>query len=222
MSERNQEVLRSIESAAVVPVVRASSAETAARICEAIVAGGINCLEVTLTIPDALPLIRNLRERFGETVLLGAGTVLDVAAAGKCLDAGAQFIITPYLNPEIIEFCQSAGAVVCAGALTPTEIFSAWRAGAHCVKVFPASAAGGANYLKAIRAPFPEIRLVPTGGVDLANVAEFFAAGAFAVGVGGELADEKILSSRGAAEITRLATRYRAAASDAKRKSSTK
>lgn len=207
MSKR--EVLDKIREAGVMPVIRADSAETALQIAEAILDGGIDCLEITMTVPNALQVIKTLDEKFGGRAMIGAGTVLDAAMAEGCLAAGAKFIITPYLNVEIIEFCNRAETVICAGALTPTEIYTAHRAGADCVKVFPASAMGGASYLRAVRAPFPQIKLVPTGGVNLDNIGEFFAAGAFGVGVGGELASGKLLAAKGRAEITRLATLYR-------------
>lgn len=207
MSKR--EVLGKIRETGVVPVIRADSPESALEVCEAILEGGINCLEVTMTVPDALHVIRDLNEKYGDKVLIGAGTILDAQMAQNCVEAGAKFIITPFLSVETIEFCNRAETVICAGALTPTEIFTAWRAGADCVKVFPASAAGGASYLKSILAPFPQINLIPTGGVNLETLSDYFAAGAYAVGVGGELADAKILRSKGREEIGRLAALYR-------------
>lgn len=204
-----REVLDKIREAGVVPVIRADSPESALEVCEAILEGGINCLEVTMTVPDALRVIGELDEKYGDEVLLGAGTVLDAQMAQSCVEAGAKFIITPFLSLETIEFCNRVETVICAGALTPTEIYTAWRAGADCVKVFPASAAGGASYLKSILAPFPQISLIPTGGVNIETIGDYFAAGAYAVGVGGELADAKILRAKGREEIIRLAALYR-------------
>lgn len=206
---KKQQVLEKIREAGIVPVIRAGSVESALEISEAILDGGISCLEITLTIPGALRVIRELNEKFGEKILIGAGTVLDAEAARNCLEAGANFIVTPYLNVETIGFCNRFELAICAGALTPTEIFTAWKAGADCVKVFPASAVGGAGYLKSIRAPFPDINLMPTGGINLENINEYVAAGAFAVGVGGELADAKILASKGKSHIRHLAQLYR-------------
>lgn len=189
-------------------VIRTDSADLATEVAEALLEGGINCLEVTLTIPDAQEVIDRLAKRFEGKALIGAGTVLDAETAKTCIDAGAKFIVSPCLSIETIEFCNKAGVAVFAGALTPTEIFNAWKAGADCIKVFPADNVGGASYLRAIKSPFPDIRLVPTGGVNIDNISDYFAAGAFAVGAGGELGDGKLLISQSKAALVNLAKKY--------------
>lgn len=137
-----------------------------------------------MTVPDAPEVIKKLFEKFGDEVLIGAGTVLDVETARRCLEADAKFIVTPCLIVQIIEFCKSNEVLICAGALTPTEIYAAWSAGADVVKVFPVSAMGGASYIKSLKAPFPQIELLPTGGLKMEDLAEFTEAGAIAIGIG--------------------------------------
>lgn len=185
-----QEILQKINAKVILPVLRAKSADEAEKIAEAIISGGLESLEVTMTIPDAGQVIKNLSKKFGDKVFLGAGTVLSVEAAKNCIDAGAEFIVTPCLITEIIEYCNGADVPVLAGAFTATEVFTAWNAGADAVKIFPASV-GGADYLKALKAPFPEIKMMPTGGVSLENARDFLNAGAFALGIGGELINPK-------------------------------
>ena len=197
-----REVLERIESSRVIPVIRTDSKEKAAEIAEAIIEGGINCLEITMTVPNAIQLLAELSRKYQESVIVGAGTVLDGAAAKDCIAAGAKFIVTPYLNLEVIDVCKQAGILICAGGLTPTEIFTAWRAGADVIKVFPIAALGGASYLKALKAPFPDIKLLPTGGISIDNFREFLEAGAIAVGVGGEISNWDLLKSKGKSEIT--------------------
>jgi 2-dehydro-3-deoxyphosphogluconate aldolase / (4S)-4-hydroxy-2-oxoglutarate aldolase len=187
------EILGKINSNVIVPVLRADSAEASIEIAEAIITGGIESMEVTMTVPNALNVIRNLSEKFGDEILIGAGTILDVETAKKCLEAGAKFIVTPCLIVEVIEFCNRKGVPILAGSLTPTEVFTAWKAGADVVKIFPASA-GGADYLKALKAPFPHIKMMPTGGVSLKNARDFLKAGAFALGIGGELVNPKAIN----------------------------
>lgn len=184
-------IMRHMREVALVPVLRASSAEEAIKIADAIVAGGVNILEVTMTVPGAIRVIEQLANHHGDTLLLGAGTVLDSETARSCLLAGAQFIVSPALDLRTIELCRRYGVPIMPGALTPTEIVAAWQAGADVVKVFPCSALGGAKYLKALQGPLPQIQLVPTGGVSLSTAEEFLAAGAFALGVGGDLVDAK-------------------------------
>ncbi len=137
-----------------------------------------------MTVPDAPEVIKKLSEKFGDEVLIGAGTVLDVETARRCLEAGAKFLVTPCLIVQIIEFCKSNEVLICAGALTPTEIYAAWSAGAEAVKVFPISAMGGASYIKSLKAPFPQIELFPTGGIKKEDLVEFTEAGAIAIGIG--------------------------------------
>ena len=196
-----REVLERIESGRVIPVIRTDSKEKAAEIAEAILEGGINCLEITMTVPNAIQLVGELSRKYRE-IIVGAGTVLDEGVAKDCIAAGAKFIVTPYLNLEVVDVCNQAGILSCAGALTPTEIFTAWRAGADVIKVFPIAAMGGASYLKALKAPFPDIKLLPTGGISIDNFHEFLEAGAIAVGVGGEISNWDLLKSKGKSEIT--------------------
>jgi len=187
------EVLQRIRATGLIPVVRAESADLAMRAVEAIKAGGVDVLEVTMTVPGAIDVIAKLAATFGAEVVIGAGTVLDPDTANKCVQAGAQFIVSPALNEETISFCRRNDVGVFPGALTPTEVVRAWNAGADAVKVFPAGAVGGASYLKALKAPLPQIELVPTGGVSLKTAADFIKAGAMALGVGSDLVDTKAL-----------------------------
>ena len=183
------EVLQLISDTGLIPVVRAESAELAVRAVEAIKAGGVSVLEVTMTVPGAIGVIEKLAATFGKDALIGAGTVLDPETAKQCIQAGAQFIVSPALNEETIAFCRANDVAVFPGALTPTEVVRAWNAGADAVKIFPAGAVGGASYLKALKAPLPQIELIPTGGVSLTTAADFIQAGAMALGVGADLVD---------------------------------
>lgn len=183
---RHDDTLGRIVRTGIVPVVRARSSAEASALVDAICAGGIDIVEVTMTVPGAVDLIHDLSRRIGDDVLLGAGTVLDAETARACILASARFVVSPTLDTATIACCRTYGVPILAGALTPTEILSAWRAGAAMVKVFPASV-GGANYIRTLKGPLPQIDLVPTGGVTLANVGEFFAAGASAVGAGSDL-----------------------------------
>jgi 2-dehydro-3-deoxyphosphogluconate aldolase/(4S)-4-hydroxy-2-oxoglutarate aldolase len=193
----------------IVPVIRADSAKKAIAAAEAIVEGGISVLEVTMTVPGAIEAIRHAVKNHGHrNVIVGAGTVLDAHTAGHCFDAGAEFLVTPGLDVETVKAANAAGKLIMAGALTPTEIMTAWSAGADFVKVFPASAVGGASYIKAIRGPLPQVPLIPTGGVNLDNAADFLRAGAAALGVGGELVSSSALSSGDMTRITELAKQY--------------
>src|SRR6185436_812233 len=171
-------VLKRIEEVGIVPVVRASSAEQAISIAELIREGGIPILEITMTVPGAIGVIAELSKRYGDEVLVGAGTVLNADTARNCIAAGAQFIVSPALNLQTIDLCKLQRIAVLPGALTPTEVVTAWEGGADAVKVFPCSAVGGPKYLRALKAPLPEIRLVPTGGVSLATAGDFISAGA--------------------------------------------
>ena len=181
------EVIEKIRNTGIIPVIRADSHEKAQTIIKALVAGGINVLEITMTIPNAVELIKQLTSEYKSGVLIGAGTVLDKQTAEKCIEAGAKFIVSPILDLETVSFCNENEIAVLPGALTPTEIFAAWKAGADLVKVFPVSAMGGISYLKAIKKVFPQIEFIPTGGINLENVVDYIKSGAFAVGVGGEL-----------------------------------
>jgi len=186
-----QTILRSIIDIGIVPVVRTTSAESAIRAIEAIYRGGIRAAEITMTVPGAIRAIEKLVDQFGDTITLGAGTVLDPETARACILAGAQFIVTPALNPKTIEIAKRYSKIIAPGALTPTEVLTAWEAGADIVKVFPCDAVGGPKYIRALKAPFPQIEMIPTGGVSLDTAADFLKAGACAVAVGGELIDGK-------------------------------
>src|SRR6266850_231431 len=189
------EVLKRIEEVGVIPVVRAASSDEAIAVAEAISEGGIPLLEITMTVPGAVGVIAELRKRYDQKVLVGAGTVLDPDAARACIEAGAQFIVSPSLNLKTIEHCKDQEIAVFPGALTPTEVVTAWQAGADAIKVFPCSAVGGAKYLRALKAPLPQIKLIPTGGVSLATAKDFIAAGAWALGVGADLVDTRAIQA---------------------------
>jgi 2-dehydro-3-deoxyphosphogluconate aldolase / (4S)-4-hydroxy-2-oxoglutarate aldolase len=200
--------LRRISDVGIIPVVRATSAAEAIAMGDAIVAGGIAALEITMTVPGAVEVMKEAVKRYGERLLIGAGTVLDAEQARSCISAGARFLVSPIVDEATIAECRAADVVVVPGALTPTEVVRAWRAGADLVKVFPCSAVGGASYIKSLRAPLPQIPLVPTGGVTLENVAGFFAAGATAVGVGSDLCNVSAVRSGHAHQITDTARAY--------------
>jgi 2-dehydro-3-deoxyphosphogluconate aldolase/(4S)-4-hydroxy-2-oxoglutarate aldolase len=189
------EIMRQLRELAVVPIIRTSSEKAALGIVGAIVRGGINCVEITMTVPNALQAIERVADEYGDKVLLGAGTVLDPETARSCMLAGAQFFVTPSLNLRTIELARRYSIPIFPGALTPTEILTAWEAGADGIKVFPCSAMGGPKYIKALKAPFPQIELIPTGGVNLDTIADFLRAGSTAVGVGGELVDAQAIES---------------------------
>jgi 2-dehydro-3-deoxyphosphogluconate aldolase / (4S)-4-hydroxy-2-oxoglutarate aldolase len=189
-----QAVRDRIAQIGIVPVVRASSPREAQMAAEAVCKGGIPIVEITMTVPGAADVIRELARSSAE-LLVGAGTVLNVDAARRCLDAGAQFLVSPGLNLQTVEFAAREGKLIMAGALTPTEIITAWEAGSDFVKVFPCGQVGGAKYIKALRGPLPQVPLVPTGGVNLNTAAEFIEAGATALGVGGELVQAEALKS---------------------------
>jgi 2-dehydro-3-deoxyphosphogluconate aldolase/(4S)-4-hydroxy-2-oxoglutarate aldolase len=192
----------------IIAVVRAPSPDLAVRAVEAVCEGGIEVVELTLTVPGAVSLITELRRRFGDAIVVGAGTVLDAHTAQTCIEAGAQFVVSPILDPATVSSCKAAHVPVAPGALTPTEIVNAIRAGADLVKVFPCAALGGASYIRSLKAPLPEARLVPTGGVSLQTVGDFIRAGASAVGVGTELVDIGLIASGQAASVTENARRF--------------
>jgi 2-dehydro-3-deoxyphosphogluconate aldolase/(4S)-4-hydroxy-2-oxoglutarate aldolase len=187
-------ILRSILDTGVVPVVRTSSAESAVLAIEAVYRGGIRAAEITMTVPGAVKALEKLADAFGDKLVLGAGTVLDPETARICMLAGAQFFVTPALNLKTVEVAKRYSKIIMPGALTPTEIVTAWEAGADFVKVFPCGALGGAKYIKSLKAPLPHIEMVPTGGVSLETTADFLRAGAAAVAVGAELIDAKTIS----------------------------
>ena len=195
-----QQVRDRIVEIGIVPVVRASSSAEALLAAEAVCAGGIPIVEITMTVPGAVEVIRQLQKSALENTLIGAGTVLDAETARRCVDAGAEFLVSPGLNIATVEFAVREGRLMLAGALTPTEVMMAWNAGADFVKIFPCGNVGGAKYIKALKGPFPQIPLVPTGGVNLSTAGEFIEAGASALGVGGELVEAEALKS-GKAEV---------------------
>jgi 2-dehydro-3-deoxyphosphogluconate aldolase/(4S)-4-hydroxy-2-oxoglutarate aldolase len=190
-----QQVRDRIAAVGIVPVVRAASPREARVAAEAVCLGGIPIVEITMTVPDAIAVIRELVKSHSADVLVGAGTVLDAETARRCLDAGAQFLVSPGLDLEMVQLAVRERILVMAGALTPTEVITAWKAGSDFVKVFPCAQVGGAEYIRALRGPLPQIPLVPTGGVHLNNAAEFILAGAAALGVGGELVHREALKS---------------------------
>src|SRR3989442_6793203 len=190
-----QKVRDRIIEIGIVPVVRASSAAEARVAADAVCQGGIPIVEITMTVPGAVDVIRELVKNCSSDVLIGAGTVLNPEAARRCLDAGAQFLVSPGLNLQVGELAVREGKLIMAGALTPTEVITAWEAGSDFVKVFPCGLVGGAKYIKALKGPLPQIPLVPTGGVNLNTAAEFIEAGAAALGVGGELVQADALKS---------------------------
>ncbi len=201
------EVLRVMQAVGVVPVLRAQSIATALALADAIAAGGVTVVEVTMTVPHALEVIHRLVHDRPD-ILVGAGTVLDPETARMCLLEGAQFIVSPAVNTKTIEMCHRYSAAVLPGGLTPTEIVTAWQAGADVVKVFPASAMGGAKYLKSLKAPLPQIELIPTGGVSIATAMDFLESGAFALGVGADLVDAKAMAEGRPEAVTATALRY--------------
>src|ERR1035437_731401 len=185
----NREIVKRIEEIGVVPVVRAASADEAIAAIEAIKEGGISVLEITMTVPGAIKVIEKVADRYGTDAIVGAGTVLDPETARACILAGAQFVVSPALNLDTIAMCQRYGVPVMPGALTPTEVITAWSAGADFVKIFPAGSVGGASYLKNLKGPLPQVKMIPTGGVSLQTAADFIKAGASALGVGTDLVD---------------------------------
>jgi 2-dehydro-3-deoxyphosphogluconate aldolase / (4S)-4-hydroxy-2-oxoglutarate aldolase len=203
-----QNTLEVIQQCGVVAIMRAKSSDQLLAAADAIKAGGVNVIEVTMTTPGALDVIRQAVEKYGETVLFGAGTILDPESARAAILAGAQFVVAPTLNLKTIEICKRYSVPVMPGAYTPTEILTAWEAGADIIKVFPADV-GGPIYIKAIKAPLPQVRLAPVGGVDLSNTATFIKAGADVVGVGSSLVDQKLLAARDFATLTERAKRFR-------------
>jgi len=198
------DVIKQIREIGIIPVVRATTSDEAMRAIDAIREGGISVLEITMTVPNAFSVIEQVTTRFGSDALVGAGTVLDAEDAKSCLASGAQFIVSPALNLDTIAYCRELDVAVMPGALTPTEVVQAWNAGADFVKIFPAGAVGGPGYLKALKAPLPQIELVPTGGVSLKTAADFIKAGAAALGVGADLVDVRAQSSL----ITERAKQY--------------
>src|SRR6267143_1452592 len=192
MSKESQ--LRQVLDCGIVAVVRSPDHQQLVEVCRALADGGVTVVEIAMTVPNALDVLRQVREALGDRLLLGAGTVLDAETARAVLLAGAEYIVAPTVNLDVVRLCQRYDKLVMPGAFTPTEILSAWEAGADIVKVFPADVLGPA-FLKAVRGPLPQIRLMPTGGVDLTTAAAFLKAGACCLGVGGQLVDPKSVAA---------------------------
>jgi 2-dehydro-3-deoxyphosphogluconate aldolase/(4S)-4-hydroxy-2-oxoglutarate aldolase len=209
-------VVSVLREVGIIPVIRAPSADAAVAVVEAFAQAGLTVAEITMTVPNAIDAIASVARRFADQVLVGAGTVTDADTARRAVDAGAEFIVTPCLVPEVIDAARRADIAVLPGALTPTEVLNAFRLGGDMVKVFPAQSVGGAAYLRALRGPFPEIPLVPTGGVTLENVRYMFGAGAVAIGVGSELISRDALDRRDYAAIGALASQFIAAVREAR------
>jgi 2-dehydro-3-deoxyphosphogluconate aldolase/(4S)-4-hydroxy-2-oxoglutarate aldolase len=194
----------------IVAILRANSGEQLVHVARALLEGGIDVIEVTFTVPRALEIIAEVKQVLGSKILLGAGTVLDPETARAALLAGAEFLVSPTVNVDVIRICQRYSKLVMPGAFTPTEILTCWEAGADVVKVFPADV-GGPAYLKAVAGPLPQIRLLPTGGVDLTTIGPFLKAGACAVGLGSQLVEKKAVETGDFARIRSLAEQYGAA-----------
>jgi 2-dehydro-3-deoxyphosphogluconate aldolase/(4S)-4-hydroxy-2-oxoglutarate aldolase len=213
---QSTETVQRLKQIGIVPIVRTTNAEAAIRAVEAIAEGGIPCAEITMTVDGAIRALEKVADKFGDRIILGAGTVLDPETARACMLAGAEFFVTPSLNTRTIEVVKRYSKAMFPGALTPTEIVAAWEAGADAIKVFPCSALGGAKYIKALKGPFPQMEFVPTGGVNLETVTEFLAAGCCAVGVGSELVDNKSVASGNYDVFTERARQFRQKIADAR------
>jgi 2-dehydro-3-deoxyphosphogluconate aldolase/(4S)-4-hydroxy-2-oxoglutarate aldolase len=211
-----RDVLNHMMSEGLVPVIRVSSAKEAIDVADAIKEGGVTLIEITMSVPGAIDTIKELTQKYKDEIIMGAGTILDPETGRAALLAGAQFIVSPTLNLDLIQLAHRYSAVVVPGAMTPTEILTAWNAGADMVKVFPAAQLGGPEYIKALRGPLPQILLVPTGGVNLQNAGAFIKAGAAALGVGGELVDKKAVKERNFNIITENTRAYLKAIKEAR------
>lgn len=203
-----EQVRAKIKEIGIVPVVRAASAQQAIQASEAVCAGGVPIVEVTMTVPGAIGVISQLSNSMGNEILIGAGTVLDAETAQRCLDAGAQFLVSPGFDSATVQLAGRVGKLIMAGALTPTEVIAAWKAGSDFVKIFPCGTVGGAKYIKALKAPLPQVPMVPTGGVNLQTAADFIRAGSDALGIGGELVSAAALKSGNVSTITEAARQY--------------
>jgi 2-dehydro-3-deoxyphosphogluconate aldolase/(4S)-4-hydroxy-2-oxoglutarate aldolase len=203
-----QEVANKVAEVGIMPVVRAASAKQGMQAAEAVCKGGIPIVEMTMTVPGAVGLIAQLTKNMGSDVLVGAGTVLDGETARRCLDAGAEFLVSPGFDLETVKFANREGILIMAGGLTPTEVITAWKAGSNLVKIFPCGTVGGAKYIKALKAPLPQIPMIPAGGVNLNTAAEFIQAGAAALGIGGELVSAAALQFGNTNEIVDTARKF--------------
>ena len=202
-----QEVHAMIERIGIVPVIRASSAEQAKFAAEAVCAGGIPIVEITMTVPGAVEVIAEL-VRAAPHVLVGAGTVVNKEAALRCIDAGAQFLVSPGFNAGTVTAARERDLLIMAGALTPTEVMAAWETGADLIKIFPCGSMGGPNYIRTLKGPLPQVPMIPTGGVTLETAADYIRAGAAALGVGGELIQKEALQNRNADLIRGFAREF--------------
>jgi len=214
MSETTQQI---IERVGLIPVLRAKSVAQGRVVVDAMVAGGVTVVEVTMTVPGAIDLLKELKKAYGSELLLGSGTVTTADQAQATIDAGAEFVVSPSLHPEVIAKTKANKKISCPGALTPTEAITAWDAGADYVKIFPCSAVGGASYLKSLLAPFPHLKLIPTGGVTLDTAAGFIKAGARALGVGSDLVNLAAVDAGDAETITETARAYLRALAEARK-----
>jgi 2-dehydro-3-deoxyphosphogluconate aldolase / (4S)-4-hydroxy-2-oxoglutarate aldolase len=209
---------QTIERVGLIPVLRAKSVAQGRAVVEAMLAGGITVVEVTMTVPGAISLLQELRNHYSsEDLLLGSGTVTTAYQAQATIDAGAEFVVSPSLHPEVIRVTKTSKKISCPGALTPTEAITAWNAGADYVKIFPCSAVGGASYLKSLLAPFPHLKLIPTGGVTLETAAGFIKAGARALGVGSDLVNLAAIDAGKPELITETARAYLHALAEARK-----
>ncbi len=215
MPETTQEIM---ERVGLIPVLRAKNLEQGRAVVKAMLAGGVNVVEVTMTVPGAIDLLKELKREYGSDLLRGSGTVTTAEQAQGTIDAGAEFVVSPSLHPEVIAVTKKNGKISCPGALTPTEAITAWNAGADYVKIFPCSAVGGASYLKALLAPFPYFKLIPTGGVTLQTAASFIQAGARALGVGSDLVNLAAVDAGHAETITETARAYLKVLAEARKK----
>jgi 2-dehydro-3-deoxyphosphogluconate aldolase / (4S)-4-hydroxy-2-oxoglutarate aldolase len=202
MSMNIEQSSRRIAEIGVIPVIRAANSAEAQQAVQAIYAGGISIVEITMTIPDCPTVIRDVVREYGDKILVGAGTVLNPEQAAQCLNAGAEFLVSPGLCLPVLKAAQAQNKLAIPGAMTPTELLAATDEGATLIKIFPCENLGGAKYIKALKGPFPNAGLIPTGGVTLSNVGDYFAVGSFAVGIGSELADLKALRAGKASEVT--------------------
>ncbi len=200
-----EDVIRRIGEIGIVPVVRAATVEDATRAVEAICAGGIPILEITMTVPNATSVIRHVVREHGNSALIGAGTVTTGEQAEQCIRAGAEFLVSPGISTHVLAVAQACAKLAIPGALTPTELMHAQDNGAKLIKIFPCGNVGGPKYLQSLRGPFPHVELIPTGGVSVSNAADYIAAGAFALGVGGDLINAAALREGNLAKITQAA-----------------
>jgi 2-dehydro-3-deoxyphosphogluconate aldolase/(4S)-4-hydroxy-2-oxoglutarate aldolase len=205
MSETTQETL---ERVGLIPVLRAKNPAQGRAVVDAMIAGGVTVVEVTMTVPGAVDLLRELKKEYGSKLLLGSGTVTTADQCQATIDAGAEFVVSPSLHPEVVATTKKNGKISCPGALTPTEAITAWNLGADYVKIFPCSALGGASYLKSLLAPFPHLKIIPTGGVTLQTAESFIKAGARALGVGSDLVNLAAIDEGHPEKITETAKAY--------------